>query len=161
MIRLLLVFLSRVINLPVSLCAGVALMEISEVHRKVHLELEENVSAKERWKQFGNCVASPFHGFKWQRPELVAQAAVPRAHASALSSRSSGLGCRSTCCSDITVKTSGTPQHALKLKNSCYSLLYKVQYSCYSSNPTVTLKSARFDLLSVIFILSLSFMYFI
>lgn len=37
-----------VINLPVSLWTGAALMEISEVHRKVHLELEENVSAKER-----------------------------------------------------------------------------------------------------------------
>lgn len=37
-----------VINLPVFLCvAGVALMEISEVHRKVHLELEENVSAED------------------------------------------------------------------------------------------------------------------
>lgn len=40
-----------VINLPVLLCvAGVALMEISEVHRKVHLELEENVSAEGRMK---------------------------------------------------------------------------------------------------------------
>lgn len=38
-----------VINLSVFLyVAGVALMEISEVHRKVHLELEENVSARER-----------------------------------------------------------------------------------------------------------------
>lgn len=38
-----------VINLPVLLfLAGVTLMEISEVHRKVHLELEENVSARER-----------------------------------------------------------------------------------------------------------------
>lgn len=35
-------------NLPVFLCvAGAALMEISEVHRKVHLELEENVSPKD------------------------------------------------------------------------------------------------------------------
>lgn len=38
-----------VINLPVLLfLAGVTLMEISEVHRKVHLELEENVSAEGR-----------------------------------------------------------------------------------------------------------------
>lgn len=37
------------INLPVLLfLAGVTLMEISEVHRKVQLELEENVSAGER-----------------------------------------------------------------------------------------------------------------
>lgn len=55
MIRLLLACLSSDINLyiflPLSLflcVAGVTLMEISEVHRKVHLELEENVSAEER-----------------------------------------------------------------------------------------------------------------
>lgn len=41
-----------VINLPVLLSlAGVTLMEISEVHRKVHLELEENVSAEGRLAQ--------------------------------------------------------------------------------------------------------------
>jgi len=33
-------------SLSSSLCAtGVVLMDISEVHRKVHIELEENVSA--------------------------------------------------------------------------------------------------------------------
>lgn len=71
-----------VINLPVFLfVAGVTLMEISEVHRKVHLELEENVSPKERWEQFSNCAASPLRGFEWQRrSELVAQAVVPQAH---------------------------------------------------------------------------------
>lgn len=54
-----------VINLPVFLCvAGVALMEISEVHRKVHLELEENVSAEDGGTQFINCVASPIRRFE-------------------------------------------------------------------------------------------------
>lgn len=98
--------------MPVFLCvAGAALMEISEVHRKVHLELEENVSAKDKWKPFSNCVALPIRGFEWQRrAELVAQAAVPQAHTSTLSSRSSG--CRSTCWSDIVLKTSGTSLHA-------------------------------------------------
>lgn len=48
-IRLQLVCPSSHNNLPLSLCfsvAGAALMDISEVHKRVHLELEENVSAK-------------------------------------------------------------------------------------------------------------------
>ena len=31
-------------------------MEISEVHKKVHLELEENVSAEERKEMFSTCL---------------------------------------------------------------------------------------------------------
>lgn len=117
-IGLLLLFPSWLLTLPCFCVAGAALMEISEVHRKVHLELEENVSTKEWWKQFSNCiVASPICGFEWQRrPKHVAQAVVPQAYASALSSHSSGLGCSSTCWLDIGLNMSGTPQHALNKK---------------------------------------------
>lgn len=52
-IRLQLVCPSSHNNLPLPLyfsVAGAALMDISEVHKRVHLELEENVSAK-TWRE--------------------------------------------------------------------------------------------------------------
>lgn len=78
-------------NFHPSLCvAGVALTEISEVHRKVHQELEENVSAEERrllsyvTKFFDNCIASPTIPAKHYRCENVGPPSIHQASRSLL-----------------------------------------------------------------------------